>query len=80
VGPCLPHFAGLATAIRNTRVIRELMQRQATLLDRLAEDMKRYAPKRDGVRSLLLSDEEETASKRGLSLLARARNVADRVG
>jgi hypothetical protein len=46
----------------------------------LAEDMKRYALKRDGVRSLLLSDEKETASKRGLSLLARARNVADRVG
>jgi small GTP-binding protein len=77
---CLPHFAGLLAAIQNTRLARELMQRQATLLDRLAEDMKRYALKRDGVRSTLLNDEEEAASKRGLSLLARARNVADRVG
>jgi hypothetical protein len=42
--------------------------------------MKRYASKRDGVRSLLLSDEEETASKRGLSLLARARNIVGHSG
>jgi hypothetical protein len=73
---CLPHIAELAAAIKSARVVRELMRRQACLLDRLAEDMKRYALKRDAVRSALLSDEEETASKRGLSLLARARNVA----
>ena len=56
------------------------MQRQAALLDRLAEDMKRYALKRDGIRSASLSDEEAVASKRGLSLVARARSIADRVG
>jgi small GTP-binding protein len=77
---CLPHFAALTTAMKNTSVTLDLMQRQASLLDRLAEDMKRYALKRDGIRSALLSDEEAAASKRGLSLVARARSIADRVG
>ena len=76
---CLPHFAALTTAMKNTSVILDLMQRQASLLDRLAEDMKRYALKRDGIRSASLSDEEAAASKRGLSLVARARSIADRV-
>ena len=65
---CLPHFAGLAGTLRNERLMRELMTRQAALLDRLAEDLKRSALKRDGVRRYLLSDEEESASKRALAL------------
>jgi small GTP-binding protein len=77
---CLPHFSALTSAIKDTRVIRELTRRQSKVLGRLAEDMKRYALKRDGSRRSLLSEEEETASKRGLSLLARARTIADRVG
>jgi hypothetical protein len=43
----------------------------------LAEDMKRSALKHDGVRRHLLSAEEESASNRGLALLARARPIAD---
>jgi hypothetical protein len=77
---CLPHFAVLIAAIQDTRVIKELMRRQSKVLGRLAEDMKRYALKSDGIRPTLLSDEEETASKRGLSLLACAHGAADRVG
>ncbi len=74
---CLPHFARLVGTLRNEQLIGELLTRQAALLERLAEDMKRSALKRDGVRRYLLSDEEESASKRGLALLARARPVAD---
>lgn len=74
---CLPHFARLVGTLQNEQLVGELLTRQATLLDRLAEDMKRSALKRDGVRRYLLSDEEESASKRGLALLARARPIAD---
>ena len=74
---CLPHFGRLIGTLRNEQLIGELLTRQAALLERLAEDMKRSALKHDGVRRYLLSDEEESASKRGLSLLARARPIAD---
>ncbi len=74
---CLPHFARLVGTLRNEQLVGELLTRQAALLDRLAEDMKRSALKHDGVRRYLLSDEEESASKRGLALLARARPIAD---
>ncbi len=74
---CLPHFAGLVGTLRNECLIRELTTRQAALLDRLAEDMKRSALKHDGVRRFLLSDEEESASKRALALLARVRPISD---
>jgi GTP-binding protein EngB required for normal cell division len=74
---CVPHFARLVGTLRNQQLVGELLTRQAALLDRLAEDMKRSALKRDGVRRYLLSDEEESASKRGLALLARARPIAD---
>ena len=66
--------------MKDTSLTLDLIQRQASLLDRLAEDMKRYALKRDGIRSASLSDEEAAASKRGLSLVARARCITDRVG
>jgi GTP-binding protein EngB required for normal cell division len=75
---CLPHFAALAAALKDGRLIAELAQRQAALLDRLAEDLKRSALKHDGARRSLLSDEEETASKRALALVAKARPLADR--
>jgi len=74
---CLPHFAALAASLQNERLVRELMTRQAALLGRLAEDMKRSALKHDGVRRYLLSDEEASASKRALALLARARPISD---
>jgi hypothetical protein len=74
---CLPHFVQLVGTLRNEQLIEELLPRQAALLDRLAEDMKRSALKHDGVRRHLLSAEEETASNRGLALLARARPIAN---
>ena len=47
----------------------------ATLLERLSEDMARYALKHDAVRRYLASDEEETAAQRALLLVAGHRNV-----
>lgn len=74
---CLPHFAALAAALKDGRLIVELAQRQAALLDRLAEDLKRSALKHAGARRFLLSDEEEAASKRALALVAKTRPLAD---
>ena len=64
--PCLPHFALLASAVRNRDLLRSLLERQATILQRYAKDMKRYALKHDAVRRYLASQEETAAAGRGL--------------
>jgi small GTP-binding protein len=72
---CLPHLGGLASKIDDTSVIRKLFEREATILERLAEDMKRYALKRDAARRNLLSDEEEAAAQWAIRLLAGHRMI-----
>ena len=74
---CLPHLVRLADALRSESLIRDLARRQAALLERLSEDLRRSALKFDGIRRSLLSDEEESASKRALALLAKTRPLAD---
>jgi predicted GTPase len=74
---CLPHLAKLVAEIPDENLVRDLMRRQASLLERLAEDLRRSALKHDGIRRYLLSDEEESASKRALALLAQARPLAE---
>lgn len=48
---------------------------EATLMERVSEDMRRYALKHDGVRRDLASEEELSAAKRALILVAGHRNV-----
>jgi GTP-binding protein EngB required for normal cell division len=72
---CLPHLAKLTAAIEDHDLIRELIEREAMILERLSEDMKRYALKRDAVRRYLLTEEETAAAHEALSLLAGHRNV-----
>jgi small GTP-binding protein len=72
---CLPHFAMVADVIRNPALIRKLMSHEATLLERLAEDMERSALKHDAVKRFLESKEESTAAGRTLLLLAGDRRV-----
>ena len=74
---CLPHLIKLAERLPSEDLIRHLMRRQAALIRRTAEDLRRSAIKRDGARRNLLSDEEEHASKRALALLAQERTLAD---
>jgi hypothetical protein len=62
-------------AIEDAGLIRKLIEREALILERVSEDMKRYALKRDAVRRYLLSDEETAAAHRALLLLAGHRNV-----
>jgi small GTP-binding protein len=72
---CLPHFATVLTVISDVDLMRRLMSHQATLLDRLPEDMERSALKHDAVRRFLESTEESTAASRALLLLAGERRV-----
>lgn len=72
---CLPHFVMLASIIRDSSLVRMMLQRQAALLERYSEDMKRFAIKHDGVRRYLASQEETTAAERALLLLAGRRQV-----
>jgi len=67
---CLPHFVMLTSAVRDSALVRTMLKRQATVLERYAEDMKRYAIKHAGVRQHLASEEETRAAERGLLLVA----------
>jgi hypothetical protein len=72
---CLPHLALLAAAIEDPALKHRLLEREAAILERLSEDMKRYALKRDAVCRYLLTEEETGAARRALLLLAGHRNV-----
>ena len=72
---CLLHFSMLLGSIGDAAVVRRLLKRQAALLDRLAEDMRRYATKHDAVRRSLVTEEEAEAARRTLAAVAGLRNV-----
>jgi hypothetical protein len=72
---CLPHLSMLAAAASNPEITRRLMERQATILQRVSEDMKRYALKQDAVRRFLASQEDMTAAQRALMFLSGRNNV-----
>jgi hypothetical protein len=72
---CIPHFAMLVAAVRDGALVRNLLDREAAILQRFSEDMKRYAIKHDGVRRHLASEEEATAAERGLLLVTGRRQL-----
>ena len=72
---CLPHLGMVCTRIDNPDVRRELLIREAAILERTAEDMQRYAIKHDALRRYLASKEENDAPLLGLQLLVGHRNV-----
>jgi Dynamin family. len=67
---CMPHLARMLPALREEGLARTLLTRQAELLDRLAEDMRRYATKYDALRRYLASEEERDAAETALAVLA----------
>lgn len=72
---CLPHLAILASVLRDVGLIRALLEREAAILQRFSEDMKRYALKHEGRRRYLASAEETTVAERGLLLVTGRRQV-----
>lgn len=72
---CLPHVAELLLRLPQ-EIGCQILERQASILDRLADDMKRFALKQDGSKRHLASREENAAAKRGLRALLGDPNAA----
>ncbi len=66
---CLPHLNLVLAEIGDPGLVAAVLLRQADLLDRLAEDMRHFALKRDGMQRHLTSKEEVAASERALRVL-----------
>jgi hypothetical protein len=67
---CMPHLARALPALREEGLAPSLLNQQAAMLDRLAEDMRRYATKYDALRRYLASEEERDAAELALGVLA----------
>jgi small GTP-binding protein len=72
---CLPHLGPILALLGDTPALGALLRRQASLLERLAEDMRRFALKQDAARRGSVSREELGASKRGTLALVGAPNA-----
>ena len=72
---CIPHLQKLLPALERSDHIRHLLLRQAGLLQRVSEDMHRFALKSDASRRGLESKEEAGAAERGLLLVAGHRGA-----
>lgn len=72
---CLPHLRVLVAAVDDDAVIQGLLLRQATILERISEDMRRYATKHDAIRRVLATEEETKAAHMALQVLTGLRNV-----
>ena len=66
---CLPHLTLLLAGIVDPGMVAAVLQRQADLLDRLGEDMRHFALKRDGMQRHLTTKEEVAAGERALRVL-----------
>lgn len=72
---CLPHARLLVAAVGDVRLRIKLIAREAAILRRTAEDMRRYALRHDGVRRYLASEEEKGAAQKALSMIAGHRTL-----
>ena len=72
---CLPHLRLLVSGSASESFARYLVEMEADLLERTAEDMQRYAVRHDGLRRALTSAEERRAYVYGLQLLVGHRAV-----
>ncbi len=67
---CLWHLAELLQLIRDSDGAADLINFEAAILERLADNMRRYALKHDALRRGWESEDEKVAYHRALSLLA----------
>jgi GTP-binding protein EngB required for normal cell division len=72
---CIPHLRLITGRLENSDLIGALLTHQAHSMDRLAEDMRRYALKFDGLRRWLMSEEERRAPDDALAYLAGRRSI-----
>ena len=74
-GICMAHLPGVLNALGAREEARTLIVREAAILERLSEDMRRYATKHDAIRRQLASQEESEAAGRAVAMVAGLPNV-----
>ena len=72
---CLPHLQLVLQHTTNDSVRKFLLHREAAFMERIAEDMQRYAIKHDALRRDLASSEEHDAYLQALQMLVGHRSV-----
>jgi len=77
---CLPHLAAITESLNEPEILRSLLDLQAMVLERTAEDMRRFTLKQSAARRQLQTKEEQAAAQRGLMLLVGRRNANFAVG
>lgn len=74
-GICMVHLPALVSALEDAELTGQVLKREAAILSRLADDLRRYATKHDAIRRQLASAEETEAADRTLKLIAGLVNV-----
>ena len=72
---CLPHLQLILRRTENESFRKFLLNREAAIMERIAEDMQRYAIKHDALRRDLASTEEHDSYLQALQLIVGHRNV-----
>lgn len=67
---CLPHIGKLVSVVQDDQTKRLLIKHAAAVLERVSEDMRRFALKQDAVRRYVASREETAAAEQGLTAVA----------
>ncbi|HTZ56871.1 MAG TPA: dynamin family protein [Acidobacteriaceae bacterium] len=73
---CLVHLRLLIGRFSDSRLLKQLLERESLLLRRIAEDMQRYSLKHEALRRHLASDEERDAALKALLALVGHRSVS----
>ncbi|WP_322028642.1 dynamin family protein [Paraburkholderia sp. J76] len=74
-GICMLHLPALVAGLDDANVTSGVLTREAAILSRLADDLRRYATKHDAIRRQLASAEETEAAEKTLKLIAGLVNV-----
>lgn len=74
-GICMLHLPALIEGLGDAGLAGRVLAREAAILSRLADDLRRYATKHDAIRRQLASAEETEAADRTLKLIAGLVNV-----
>lgn len=74
-GICMVHLPALIAGLSDAGLTERVLAREAAILSRLADDLRRYATKHDAIRRQLASGEESEAAERTLKLIAGLVNV-----
>jgi GTP-binding protein EngB required for normal cell division len=77
---CLPHLRPILARLGPSEAATVLLRAEATLLERLAEDLQRYALKHDALRRALTTEEERRATDNALLVLSGKRSVCGPAG